>query len=70
MKKLRIILLLYVMVSCMTSNAINNYNDGISRKKDTELTFTERMNVIGKEFFSTTFEGGRHQNRINKIDQL
>ena len=47
MKKLRIILLLYVMVSCMTSNAINNYNDDISRKKDTELTFTERMNVIG-----------------------
>ena len=25
---------------------------------------------ILNEFFSTTFEGGRHQNRINKIDQL
>lgn len=52
MKKIRIILLLYVMVSCMTSNAINNYNDDISRKKDTELTFTERMRVIGQEFFN------------------
>ena len=40
------------MVSCMTSNAINNYNDDISRKKDTELTFTERMRVIGQEFFN------------------
>ena len=52
---------------CFCAEATRQHNDANILVMPGRFISTEEADMILTEFFSTQFEGGRHQNRINKI---
>ena len=52
---------------CFSAKLTRQHNDANILVMPGRFISTEEADMILTEFFSTQFEGGRHQNRINKI---